>query len=51
MPSENEIDEVLEACIEAEESGESKYPGMTYEQGVTAGIRWMQGRSDHPMDD
>lgn len=51
LPTEEEIDQVLEACVETEASGESKYPGMTYEQGVDAAIRWMQGGGDHPMDE
>lgn len=50
-PDENEIDDVLNQCAEAADEGQSKYPGMSYEQGVEAGIRWMQGTDPHPLDD
>lgn len=40
-PSKKEIDSVIDKCIEL--NNESMYPGMTYEQGVKAGIDWMQG--------
>jgi hypothetical protein len=50
VPDENEIDDdVLNECAECEDSGRSKYPGMSYEQGVTAAIRWMQGDGSNPM--
>ena len=50
-PDENEINDVLNQCAEAADEGQSKYPGMSYEQGVEAGIRWMQGTDPHPLDD
>ena len=50
-PDENEINDVLNECAESEEFGESKYPGMTYEQGVKAAIEWMQGYGDNPLVD
>jgi hypothetical protein len=28
-----EVDEVLNECLEAEDTGHSKFPGMSYEQG------------------
>lgn len=49
---ENEIDDVLNKAAEQEEQGGSKWPGMSYEQGVTAGILWILGHiDDNPMDD
>ena len=39
VPTENEIDNVLNECIEKEELGETRYPGMTYEQGIKAAFR------------
>jgi len=41
-----EIDKVLNTCVEREESGKSPYWGMTYEQGVEQGIRWLLGETD-----
>lgn len=42
-----EIDKVLNTCLEREESGRpSLWRGMTYEQGVEQGIRWLIGESD-----
>lgn len=50
-PREDEIDDVLNRCVESEESGESRWPGMTYEQGVKAALEWMQGFGDNPLVD
>ena len=44
-----QIDELLNRCAEAEETGESAYPGMTYEQGIMAAIEWLEG-GDYPFD-
>ncbi|MBR4681972.1 MAG: hypothetical protein IKP06_01525 [Elusimicrobiaceae bacterium] len=49
-PSQEEIDNVLNECSEREELGESKYPGMTYEQGVKNAIEWLQGYGENPME-
>lgn len=52
IPSQTEIDDVLNQCSESADSGRSKFPGMSYEQGVEAAILWMQGNSDtNPMED
>lgn len=48
MPTKDEINEVLH---QAEGDGASKWPGMTYEQGVAAAIRWIQGDGENPMSD
>lgn len=47
--TEEEINELLNRCSEAEESGESNYPGMLYEQGIKAAIEWLEG-GDYPFD-
>lgn len=44
-----QIDELLNRCTEAEETGESAYPGMSYEQGIKAAIEWLDG-GDYPFD-
>ncbi len=52
MRPQAEIDEQLNRALESEEAGRSKWPGMTYEQGVEAAIRWMSGQvEDKPMED
>lgn len=51
LPTENEINDVLNACMEAENDGHSKYPGMSYEQGVKYAIEWMTGDGPHPLED
>ena len=38
--TDEEIGDVLDICAEAEAEG-SAFSGMTYEQGVEAGIRWV----------
>ena len=50
-PTQQQIDDVLNRAAEAEEEG-TKWPGMSYEQGVKAGIEWVLGYIDsNPMDD
>lgn len=50
-PTQKQIDAVLNWCDEAEDEGRSHYPGMTYEQGVAAAIRWLREGWDSPMED
>lgn len=45
--TESEINDVLNKCCEADENG-SVYPGMSYEDGVKAGIEWVTGDTDEP---
>lgn len=52
MRDTGEINDVIADASDAEINGESKFPGMTYEEGVLATIRWMTGESDEsPMED
>ena len=51
MPEQSEIDDVLNQCAESADDGASKFPGMSYEQGIEAAIRWMQGEGSNPMKD
>lgn len=49
--TDDEVDTVIEECYNSEAEG-SKFPGMSYEQGVKAGIEWLVGDSDqNPMED
>ena len=50
-PDQDAINDVLNECAEQEAAGRSRWPGMTYEQGVDAAIRWMQGEGQNPMED
>jgi len=51
MPKQKEIDEVMNEFCEAENFGTSKFPGMTYEQGVQNAIKWMTGEGENPLTD
>lgn len=50
-PTDEEIDAVLNECSERFNDGDSKYPSMSYEQGVDAAIQWMQGDGPNPFAD
>lgn len=45
-PSEDEINEVLNRVQEKNAEGGTRYRGMTFEQGVEAGIQWVRGDTD-----
>jgi len=50
-PKDSDIDDVLNICTERANSGNSPLWGMTYEEGVEAGIRWVLGQTDDsPLD-
>lgn len=50
--SEQEIWDLLNQCSQSENEGASKYPGMSYEQGIKAAIEWITGNiQDHPLND
>lgn len=52
LRSEQEIYQLLDQCSEAEAMSTSKFPGMSYEQGVKEAIEWLTGDSDcYPLDD
>lgn len=46
MREDNEINDIVNACMEQNEKGGSRFPGMTYEQGVAAALDWMTGDTD-----
>jgi hypothetical protein len=48
MRPDDEIDEQVNQAQVSEEQGFSKWPGMTYEQGVLAALRWVRGDDDEP---
>lgn len=51
-PTRTEIDEQANRAADAIEKGRSRYPGMTFEEGVDETIRWMRGdQADPPIPD
>lgn len=51
MRPQSEIDVQIDLASEAVDQN-SKWPGMSYEQGVDAALRWVCGLSDDlPMED
>lgn len=46
LRSQKEIDEQIDLASDGE--FDSKYSGMTYEQGVLAAIDWILGKEDEP---
>lgn len=48
--AEEEVNDVLNACAEAADSGASRFPSSSYEDGVAAAIRWLtEPDADHPL--
>jgi hypothetical protein len=51
-PSEEQIVDTVERAALAGMAGTTEWPGMTYEQGVEAALRWVTGETQsNPMDD
>jgi len=49
--TDDEINDVLNKTFEGIDQG-TKWPGMSYEQGVQAALDWLFGSiDDNPMDD
>lgn len=46
-----EIDAVLNQAAKAVDTGRSKYPGMSYEQGIDDMYRWLTDRNQEPLFD
>lgn len=47
-----EVWDMLNRCAEAFDSGQSAFPGMSYEEGVAAAIRWLTERDEPgPLDE
>lgn len=50
--NDEEIDAVLDKVAEITDQGGSRWPGMSYEEGVRAGINWLIGSDDEsPMQE
>ena len=51
MKSKEEMFEVIDKALEAQNNG-SKWPGMSYEDGVEASLRWAMGECEQdPMEE
>ena len=49
--TQEDISDLVAACFEALENG-SKFPGMSYEEGILAAIEWLEGDMEgDPLDD
>ncbi len=47
-----EIDALIGKCIDQQSSGVSRFPGMTYEQGIREALEWVIGDTDDdPLPD
>ena len=50
MPSHEEIEEAISKCSQAGEEG-SRFPGMSYEEGVRYAIEWLEEDGPNPFED
>lgn len=47
-----EIDDLYKAVSNRiDEGGGSRYPGMTYEEGIEAVLGWLLNNEDHPYEE
>jgi hypothetical protein len=52
MLDESEVEDYLADKLPDGAEGPSKWPGMSYEQGVDAALRWVMGWTDEkPLED
>lgn len=50
--TEEEVEKLMDDCIENRTNGKHRYAGMTYEEGIRAGIEWLTGETeDYPFDE
>lgn len=50
--TEQEIETVLDAAIAVTSTGQTRWRGMTYEEGIRNALQWVLGESDDdPMED
>lgn len=51
-PTEEQLDDALNTAYENKDEMGSKWPGMSYEDGVIATIEWVKGdRAEHPFEE
>lgn len=50
--TENEIEDVIATAYEIKDEIGSKWPGMSYEDGVITTLDWIKGeRDEHPFEE
>lgn len=49
--TDSEIDDVLNDANDSIDEGTSRWPGMTYEQGVAAALNWIANDDDAPFEE
>jgi hypothetical protein len=49
--TEEEVDELANLAFEIKDEIGSRYPGMSYEDGITNTIDWLRGHSDNPLEE
>ena len=49
--TQNELDDLRARAWESIEQGTTVFPGMTYEEGVSATLAWLVGDDSDPMDE
>lgn len=49
-PTQEQIDDVLNRAAVVHDEG-TRWPGMSYEEGVENALRWMLGEGGDPMND
>lgn len=47
--SQEQLDDLMNEVAQAAEGG-TKFPGMSYEDGITAVVEWLDGRGNNPME-
>lgn len=47
-PNDDQLAEVTSMAYELQDLGRNPYPGMTYLEGVIAGIEWATGMTEDP---
>ncbi len=51
QPSEDDIDEALKLCMDADRNDVSVFPMLNYEDGVRAALNWMCKGGNNPFAD
>ena len=49
--TEEEVNDLVDRASELENRVGSKFPGMTYEQGIRAMYDYLSGNNDDPLED
>ncbi|QNJ55558.1 hypothetical protein SEA_PHINKY_67 [Microbacterium phage Phinky] len=49
--TESEIDDALNDANDSIDEGTSRWPGMTYEQGVAAALNWIHNDDVSPFEE